>query len=101
MFLKVWALFCWFSAIDTSFYIQPYFSVDVVKTRYVNAKPGEFSNALKTAVVVAKEGGFKGFYKGWVHNLVSDLEVDSFMENLILIIILFVNWKLRKPCAVS
>jgi len=40
--------------------------VDVVKTRYVNSKPGEFSNALKTAVVVAKEGGFKGFYKGVV-----------------------------------
>ena len=57
-----------------------------MKTRYVNAKPGEFSNALKTAVVVAKEGGFKGFYKGCVHDL-----VDKFVENLILIIILFVN----------
>jgi len=40
--------------------------VDVVKTRYVNSAPGEFRGALQCAGVLAREGGFKTFYKGCV-----------------------------------
>jgi len=40
--------------------------VDVVKTRYVNSSPGEFRSAVQCAGVLAREGGFKIFYKGCV-----------------------------------
>lgn len=40
--------------------------VDVVKTRYVNSTPGEFSGALHCARSIAKGDGFKAFYKGCV-----------------------------------
>jgi solute carrier family 25 uncoupling protein 8/9 len=38
--------------------------VDVVKTRYVNSSPGEFRSPIQCAGVLAREGGFKIFYKG-------------------------------------
>lgn len=40
--------------------------VDVVKTRYINSAPGTYSNVLKCAVALAKEGGPRIFYKGCV-----------------------------------
>lgn len=40
--------------------------VDVVKTRYVNSTPGEFKSAVHCAGALAKEGGFRTFYKGCV-----------------------------------
>ena len=44
--------------------------VDVVKTRYVNSTPGEFKGAVNCARVLAKEGGFKIFYKGSVNTVI-------------------------------
>lgn len=44
--------------------------VDVVKTRYVNSKPGEFKGAFNCAAVLAKEGGLKTFYKGYLPSFI-------------------------------
>lgn len=40
--------------------------VDVVKTTFVNSRPGEYKSALQCAGVLAKKGGFRTFYKGCV-----------------------------------
>lgn len=39
--------------------------VDVVKTRYMNAKPGEYRNALEVATRMAANEGMAAFYKGF------------------------------------
>ncbi|KAJ1525656.1 hypothetical protein ONE63_008874 [Megalurothrips usitatus] len=39
--------------------------VDVVKTRYMNAKPGEFRSALEVATRMASNEGLAAFYKGF------------------------------------
>lgn len=44
--------------------------VDVVKTRYVNCRPGEFRGPVQCAVYLAREGGFKNFYKGCVPSFI-------------------------------
>ena len=42
--------------------------VDVVKTRYVNCRPGEFTGPANCAAQLAKEaGGLKNFYKGFAY----------------------------------
>lgn len=38
--------------------------VDVVKTRYMNAKPGEYRNAVEVATRMAANEGLAAFYKG-------------------------------------
>ena len=38
--------------------------VDVVKTRYMNAKPGEYKSALEAATRLAANEGLAAFYKG-------------------------------------
>lgn len=40
--------------------------VDVVKTTFVNSRPGEYRNALHCAAVLARQGGTRTFYKGCV-----------------------------------
>lgn len=40
--------------------------VDVVKTRYMNSKPGTYSGAANCAVQMFAKEGFNAFYKGWV-----------------------------------
>lgn len=44
--------------------------VDVVKTRYMNARPGQYRNLTHCIVGLAKEAGPRGFYKGFVPNVV-------------------------------
>ncbi|XP_052123538.1 mitochondrial uncoupling protein 2-like [Frankliniella occidentalis] len=39
--------------------------VDVVKTRYMNAKPGEYRSALEVATRMASNEGLAAFYKGF------------------------------------
>lgn len=38
--------------------------VDVVKTRYMNAKPGQYKSALEVATRMAASEGMASFYKG-------------------------------------
>lgn len=38
--------------------------VDVVKTRYMNAQPGQYNGAIHCALLMVKEGGPQTFYKG-------------------------------------
>ncbi|KAK6617221.1 hypothetical protein RUM44_005552 [Polyplax serrata] len=38
--------------------------VDVIKTRYMNSPPGQYSNAIDCALKTAKLEGFTAFYKG-------------------------------------
>lgn len=40
--------------------------IDVVKTRYMNAKPGQYSGAIDCAVRMAMQEGAAAFYKGFV-----------------------------------
>lgn len=40
--------------------------VDVVKTRYMNSKKGQYSGAFDCAVRMAQKEGFSAFYKGFV-----------------------------------
>lgn len=40
--------------------------VDVVKTRYMNSMPSQYQNAIHCAMVLWRELGFGGFYKGCV-----------------------------------
>lgn len=40
--------------------------VDVVKTRYMNSAPGQYSSALNCAVGMLTKEGPKAFYKGSV-----------------------------------
>jgi len=42
---------------------QPF---DVMKTRLMNAKPGEYNGIFDCARVLAKDGIFQGFYRGFV-----------------------------------
>lgn len=45
--------------------------VDVVKTRYMNSAPGQYSSALNCAVAMLAKEGPKAFYKGlalFTHN---------------------------------
>lgn len=45
--------------------------VDVVKTRYMNSMPSQYQNAIHCAMVLWRELGFGGFYKGYVIYIVS------------------------------
>ena len=38
--------------------------VDVIKTRYMNSKSGQYKNAIDCAVKMFREGGPAAFYKG-------------------------------------
>lgn len=38
--------------------------VDVVKTRYMNASPGKYRNALSCLLALLKQDGPAGLYKG-------------------------------------
>lgn len=38
--------------------------VDVVKTRYMNASPGQYRNALSCLLALLMQDGIAGFYKG-------------------------------------
>lgn len=38
--------------------------VDVVKTRYMNAGPGQYRNALSCLLALLMQDGLSGFYKG-------------------------------------
>ncbi|XP_048733001.1 dicarboxylate carrier SLC25A8-like isoform X2 [Ostrea edulis] len=40
--------------------------VDVVKTRYMNSMPSQYQNAIHCAMVLWRELGFGGFYKGFL-----------------------------------
>ncbi|XP_074996522.1 putative mitochondrial transporter UCP3 isoform X1 [Calonectris borealis] len=40
--------------------------VDVVKTRYMNAGPGQYRNALSCLLALLMQDGLAGFYKGFV-----------------------------------
>ncbi|XP_074015889.1 putative mitochondrial transporter UCP3 isoform X1 [Numenius arquata] len=40
--------------------------VDVVKTRYMNAGPGQYRNALSCLLALLMQDGIAGFYKGFV-----------------------------------
>ncbi|XP_070535091.1 dicarboxylate carrier UCP2-like [Ptychodera flava] len=40
--------------------------IDVVKTRYMNSSPGQYKGAIDCAVKMAREGGAKAFYKGFM-----------------------------------
>jgi len=40
--------------------------VDVVKTRFMNSKPGVYTGAMNCGIKMYKEGGMKAFYKGFV-----------------------------------
>ncbi|NWW96454.1 UCP3 protein, partial [Rhynochetos jubatus] len=40
--------------------------VDVVKTRYMNAGPGQYRNALSCLLALLMQDGLTGFYKGFV-----------------------------------
>lgn len=40
--------------------------VDVVKTRYMNSKPGQYSGAIDCAVRMGRQEGFSAFYKGFL-----------------------------------
>lgn len=40
--------------------------VDVVKTRFMNSAPGQYTGAVDCAVKMFREGGFKAFYKGFL-----------------------------------
>ncbi|KAK6643664.1 UBA domain-containing protein 3 [Polyplax serrata] len=40
--------------------------VDVIKTRYMNSPPGQYSNAIDCALKTAKLEGFTAFYKGFM-----------------------------------
>lgn len=44
--------------------------VDVIKTRFMNSSPGQYRGALHCASVMAKEGGAKAFYKGFMPSFV-------------------------------
>ncbi|XP_030374632.1 mitochondrial dicarboxylate carrier [Scaptodrosophila lebanonensis] len=54
--------------------------IDVIKTRYMNAKPGEFSGIGAVVVSIAKQGPF-AFYKGFIPALlrVSPNTIITFM----------------------
>lgn len=43
--------------------------VDVLKTRLMNAAPGEYKNPLDCVAKTYKEGGLGGFYKGFGPNV--------------------------------
>lgn len=38
--------------------------VDVVKTRYMNASPGQYRNVLSCLLALLMQDGLAGFYKG-------------------------------------
>jgi len=38
--------------------------VDVVKTRYMNAGPGQYRNVLSCLLALLMQDGLAGFYKG-------------------------------------
>ncbi|XP_070535013.1 dicarboxylate carrier SLC25A8-like [Ptychodera flava] len=40
--------------------------IDVVKTRFMNSSPGQYKGAIDCAVKMAREGGAKAFYKGFM-----------------------------------
>ncbi|NXH10197.1 UCP3 protein, partial [Bucco capensis] len=40
--------------------------VDVVKTRYMNASPGQYQNLLSCILALLMQDGLRGFYKGFV-----------------------------------
>ncbi|XP_009327315.1 PREDICTED: mitochondrial uncoupling protein 3, partial [Pygoscelis adeliae] len=40
--------------------------VDVVKTRYMNAGPGQYRNVLSCLIALLMQDGLAGFYKGFV-----------------------------------
>lgn len=40
--------------------------VDVVKTRFMNSPPGQYTGALDCAAKMFHEGGLRAFYKGYV-----------------------------------
>lgn len=44
--------------------------VDVVKTRFMNSKHGQYSGAVDCAVKMFKEGGMKAFYKGFMPSFI-------------------------------
>jgi len=44
--------------------------VDVVKTRYMNARPGQYAGAIDCAVRMATQEGAQAFYKGFVPSFV-------------------------------
>uniref|UniRef100_A0A1B6JK02 Mitochondrial uncoupling protein 2 n=1 Tax=Homalodisca liturata TaxID=320908 RepID=A0A1B6JK02_9HEMI len=47
----------------TTFFASP---VDVVKTRFMNSKPGTYKSALNCAVKMFAQEGFSAFYKGFM-----------------------------------
>ncbi|XP_054277649.1 dicarboxylate carrier SLC25A8-like [Macrosteles quadrilineatus] len=47
----------------TTFFASP---VDVVKTRFMNSKPGTYTGAINCAVRMFRQEGFSAFYKGFV-----------------------------------
>ncbi|KAG8190334.1 hypothetical protein JTE90_014440 [Oedothorax gibbosus] len=44
--------------------------VDVVKTRFMNSGPGQYSGAVECAVKMFREGGLTSFYKGFVPSFI-------------------------------
>lgn len=42
--------------------------VDVMKTRYMNSRPGQYKGAFDCAVKMFREGGVSAFYKGFIPN---------------------------------
>lgn len=62
--------------------------VDVVKTRYMNSVPGQYSGALNCAMTMLLKEGPTAFYKGYVTHTFSESLLESPRVNLIVLLLL-------------
>lgn len=63
--------------------------VDVVKTRYMNSVPGQYSGALNCAMTMLLKEGPAAFYKGYAAHTSSESLLESPRVNLIVLLCIY------------
>lgn len=65
--------------------------IDVLKTRYMNARPGQYRGIHHTLTDLISEAGLQGFYKGFTPNV---LRIGTF-NMLVFVFYEQILWELR------